>query len=462
MNGWLSRLPIFWQTLLLLIIALVASAIINIALIIALPLPRLDFFTLRDVAEALTKSDQHRTGQPGDTRLHFATVATPPTPGPMPAGRLVTNTHFTERLAERLQMPAPDVRLVYLESQGNWPYRYSGNEAGVPTRLGEPEFYNTAIAAMRMPDGRWRTVQTPPRPFVSRSLLRWFVTFFLALVSLLPFVYFFARHLARPIRKFAEAAEQVGKDIEAPAVPVAGSTEIRQAAVALNVMQERLSETLAERTAMIGAIAHDLRTPLARIAFRIERAPPEIRQSVLGDIEQMRAMVASTIGFVVRGTELGERHRVDLGLLLERMVADSRAMGQDVRLLVKNPSTVIGDSVALERLIQNVIDNAINYAGSAEIEIETRYRRTKVSIADNGPGLSDALLETVFKPFNRGDPSRNRSTGGVGLGLSIARSIALAHDGTLRAYNRSRGGLLLVADFPVAPAVEDAGRAAAA
>ena len=309
MNSWLSRLPIFWQTLLLLMVALVASAIINIALIIALPLPRLDFYTLRDVAEALTKSDQPRTGQPGDTRLHFSTVAQPPKEGSTPSGRLRSNPRFTARLAQRLNMPVSKVRLVYVHSQGNWPYRYGGIEGGVPTRLGEPEFYNTAIAAIRVPDGRWRTVETPARALISRSLLRWFVTFFLALTALLPFAYIFARHLARPIRAFADAAERVGEDIAAPAVPVEGSTEIRQAAMALNLMQQRLTEMLAERTAMIGAIAHDLRTPLARIAFRIERAPPGIRQSVLGDIEQMRAMVSSTISFVIRGTELGEKQR---------------------------------------------------------------------------------------------------------------------------------------------------------
>jgi signal transduction histidine kinase len=363
---------------------------------------------------------------------------------------MVSNPHFTERLAERLQVPASRVRLVYHDDQGNWPYRYSENEAGVPTRLGEPEFYNTAIAAMQMPDGRWRIVDTPRRPLLSRSLVRWLATFLLAFVVLLPFAYFFARHLARPIREFAEAAERVGNDIEAPAVPVEGSTEIRQAALALNAMQGRLADTLAERTAMIGAIAHDLRTPLARIAFRIERAPPEIRRSVLGDIDQVRAMVSSTIHFVTRGTELGEKEQVDLGLLLERMTADACVMSQDVSLNVKMPSVVIGDSVALERLIQNVIDNAINYAGSAEIEVEMRHGRVLVSIGDHGPGLGEELLESVFKPFNRGEPSRNRGTGGVGLGLSIARSIALAHGGTLRAYNRSGGGLLVVADLPAA------------
>ena len=138
-------------------------------------------------------------------------------------------------------------------------------------------------------------------------------------------------------------------------------------------------------------------------------------------------------------------------------------MGQNVQLRVAGKPNVMGDSVALERLIQNVIDNAINYAGAAEIDLETRFGRTRVSIADNGPGLSESLLENVFKPFNRGDPSRNRSTGGVGLGLSIARSIALAHEGTLRAYNRPSGGLLVVADFPAAPALLDTSvRAAAA
>jgi signal transduction histidine kinase len=292
-------------------------------------------------------------------------------------------------------------------------------------------------------------VETPERPILSRSLQRWLVTFFLAFVSLLPFAYLFARHIAQPIRRFAEAAERVGNDTEAPPVPVEGSTEVRLAAQSLNAMQTRLGETLAERTAMIGAIAHDLRTPLARIAFRIERADPKIRKAVLADIEQMRAMVAATMAFVIRGTELGERYRVDLYQILERIVGDAQAMDQKVELHGTH-AWVYGDAVALERLVQNVLDNAINYAGSAEIEVESRFGRTVVTIADRGPGLEESMLEDVFKPFNRGEPSRNRSTGGVGLGLSIARSIALAHDGTLRAINRDGGGLIVVANFPAA------------
>lgn len=446
---WVSRLPILWQTLLLLLGTLIVSVGTNVLVIMALPMPRMDFYAMRDIAEALANPD-HRTGPAGDRLISLSETTAPPSPSaPGMPGNMISNARLSAHFAARLGTPVSRVRLIYQASQGNWPFRTGHTDAGVPVRLGEPQFYNTAIGAMQLDNGRWRVVRTPDRPFISRWQQRALAAFFLAFVAVLPFAYLFARHLALPIRRFADAAERVGKDSDAPAVPLEGSTELQLAARALTKMQVRLGETLAERTAMIGAIAHDLRTPLARIAFRIESAPAPVRDAVFSDIEQMRAMVSATISFVARGTEVGERQRVDLRQILERIVADAQAMQQKVELS-GGGGCVIGDSVALERLIQNVVDNAVNYAGSAEINLDSRDGRTTLTVADRGPGVNEAMLESVFKPFNRGEPSRNRATGGVGLGLAIGRSIALAHAGTLTAANRSGGGLLVTAEFPAA------------
>ena len=441
-----GRLPIFWQTLWLIVATLIASNAVNIVLVMAAPQPRLDFYSLRDVAEALGDPRGLLRGRYADPQLTVST--TPAPPGMVDEADMRTNDQISGQLAARLGVPPARVRLFYQADQTNFPFRYRQNDAGIPIRLGEPQFYNTVVAAVQQEDGRWRVVRTPERPTVTRYQRRLLYTFLLSLLVVLPIAYLFARQMANPIKRFAGAAERAGDSDTAPAVPIEGSIEMRNAAQAVNTMQKRLSDMLAERTAMMGAIAHDLRTPLARIAFRIEGAPESIRTAVMNDIEQMRAMIAATMAFVKRGrSPVTDLRRVELSRVVQVVVANAQAMGHDVRLRTEE-AWIAGDELALGRLFQNVIDNALTYGGSAEVSVELEDGRVVATVLDRGPGIPEPMLEEVFKPFNRGDPSRNRSTGGVGLGLSIARSIAAAHGGTLHAENRRDGGLAMVASFP--------------
>lgn len=447
----LRRLPILSQTLLMVVFTLLASMVVNFVMISALPMPRLDFYSMRDVAEALSEQPLSRRAKRIDPLLQISVVAAPP-------GRddhMVSNAGLSARLAELLGVPTERVALVYEEDQSNWPFRYRENAAGVPMRMGEPQFYNTVVAAVQRDDGRWRVLRSPPRPVITRFQKRTLTAFALSVLAVLPFAFLFARQLTKPIRRFAEAAEAVGADYAAPAVPIEGSTELRQAAEALSKMQTRLADTMAERTAMIGAIAHDLRTPLTRIAFRIEAAPEPVRDAVMADIDQMRAMVEASIGFIRHGHEVGERRPLDLHLLAARVVGDAVAMGQDVHL-DGAPGWVLGDPVALERVMQNIIDNAVAYAGSAEVTVAPAADAVVLRVADRGPGLEEDQLDEVFKPFKRGEPSRNRLTGGVGLGLAIARLTVTAHGGLLSARNRQGGGLVLEAVFPTVSAPREA------
>ncbi len=201
---------------------------------------------------------------------------------------------------------------------------------------------------------------------------------------------------------------------------------------------------------MIGAIAHDLRTPLARIAFRIERAPDAVRLPVQSDIEQMREMVAATIGFVRDGAGVGERRPVDLSALARRLAEQARDTGSPVATTKLQAVTVSGDRSALERLLQNLIDNAIKYAGGAELSVRHAVDRAMLIVADRGPGIPEDELDRMFEPFERHEPSRSRSTGGIGLGLAIARSIAVAHGGSIVAQNRTGGGLAVTVALPLA------------
>ena len=447
----LRRLPILWQTLLLVMASLIVAQAMNIAMFVQLPLPRSQVYPMGEIADVLrgrardpdTRGGIKRSGD-GPLGLHLS--HRPPT---TESARMVSDPGMSKRLADRLDVPVRRVRLFYEADQSaTYPFRLKRTDAGVPIRHGEPMFFNTVIAGLEQPDGRWRVVRTPDRPLISPWQLRTMLWFLLSAALVLPLAFLFARQLARPIARFAEAADRVGHDPGAPAVPVGGPAEVRTAAVAVNAMQMRLGEMLAERTGMIGAIAHDLRTPLARIAFRIEGAPEAVRGPVQADVEQMRAMIAATIGFV-RGVRVQDQARMDVTALVKRLAGLARDMGGDV-VAEGAPAFVMADPLALERLFQNIIDNAVTYAGSAEIRVAQERGRVMVSVSDRGPGLPDAMLDTVFRPFNRGDPSRSRATGGIGLGLAIARSIATEHGGTLVAANRAGGGLVVQAELPAA------------
>jgi len=446
-TGWRARgLPIFWQTLLLLLASLIVSQIVSMALIFSLAPPRPDFNRLSDVAEVLAGRPPEREGR--ERALAVYMRAAPPRAGE----GMTSEWRFTSRLADRIGVAPDRVRLYFEPDQrSGFPFDRRRHMGHVPMRRGEPIFFNTLVAALDTGDG-WRVVQTPPRPAIGPWQRRAILWFALSALILLPFAWFFARRLTRPIRRFADAADRLGADPLAPPVPEEGPAELRVTAHALNRMQERLAAYVSERTAMIGAIAHDLRTPLARIAFRIEGAPEEMREKVQADIEQMRAMIAATIGFVRGTAEANERRPVDLSTLLETIVAQDREMGRTIELDAQGPIRVTGDAVALARLFQNLIDNGIAYAGAVEVRVAQEGGRAIVTIADKGPGLPEDMLEKMFQPFERGDPSRSRETGGVGLGLTIARKIAEDHGATLSLRNRPGGGIEARCVFPLVAA----------
>ncbi len=434
-------LPLFWQTLILVIGGLLMAQLVSILLIIYLPAPRPDFYTMTEIAEGLA----HGSG-PHD-RLGVHRVAS----APEPDGGMISDPKITAQLANQLAKPVDQVRLFFLADQSEkFPFTREPGAGAVPYRHGQPYFFNTVLAAERDPVGGWRILRTPPPSRVSAWQQRTMIWFGLSALAMIPFAWMFARRLTRPIRRLAEAVERIDHDRDAPPVPAEGPAELQLTAQALNAMHERLRINLRERAAMIGAIAHDLRTPLARIAFRIEAAPEQIRGPVQADIEQMREMVAATIGFLRGDAGMGERRPVDLAALARRLAGEASDTGSVVVVSEIERAMVSGDRSALERLLQNLIDNAVKYAGGAELIVRHDSDRARLVVADRGPGIPDAELDRMFEPFERHEPSRSRSTGGLGLGLAIARSIAQAHDGSIRAENRAGGGLVVTVDLPVA------------
>ena len=265
-----------------------------------------------------------------------------------------------------------------------------------------------------------------------------------------PAGYIFARRITAPIDRFARAAEALGRAPNAPPIQVTGPAEIGRAGRAFNDMQARIQRYVQDRTAMVGAISHDLRTPLARMRFRLERAPPELKGPILSDVRQMEEMVESVLSFVRDSREPGVRQRVDLLSVLE-CVVDDAALNGDVRIIEGRPLEVDGDALALQRLFANLVDNAAKYGARARVSLEDRLGEAVVEIEDDGPGLSPANIERVFTPFYRANTARNLDVGGVGLGLAVARSIARAHGGEIELRTRP-DGLTAVVRLPLATA----------
>lgn len=466
----IGGLPIFWQTLLILLAGVTVAQLISMALFLSLPAPRPDFNRLTDIAESLSgrrlgrgrpwiaheghappPGRERRKDDEGDDReIRDRVLKASQSPAaPIADPGMISDPRLTEILAMRIGVPTEQVRLFYEPDQSSnipwWPRREKGR---VMERRGEPIFFNTVVAGLDTGNG-WRVVHTPPRPWIAPWQRRMILLFAFSALALIPIAWWFARALARPIRQIADAADRMGANPQAPLIAEQGPAELRVTAHALNRMQERLSAYLAERTNMIGAIAHDLRTPLARIAFRIEGAPEEMREKIQADIEQMRQMIAATIGFVRDTGGIVALEPVSIDRLLNHIGEDEAELGRPVTRGTIAPATVSGDPMALRRLFQNLIDNGVAYGGGVEIGVAIDGGMAEVRIADRGPGLSESALETMFKPFERGDPSRNRTTGGIGLGLSIARAIAQEHGGSLILANRAGGGLEAICRLPL-------------
>jgi signal transduction histidine kinase len=308
-------------------------------------------------------------------------------------------------------------------------------------------------AAYQVQPGRWAVVRSPPEGFPNAWQRRMLLWFLVCLLLLTPAGYLFARRLTAPIRRFAIAADQLGRDPRAPPMVLSGPAEIGLAAAAFNEMQSRLARYVGDRTAMIAAIAHDLRTPLARVQFKLQRAPDALAADIRSDLAQMEEMIAAVLAFVRDAAPTDERIPLDLMSLLEVVADDAAAMGADVEVEPGPALVVEGGASALQRLFVNLVDNAIKYGGSARLHIAREGGDAVVRISDAGPGLPESEWERVFDPFYRVEGSRSRDTGGIGLGLSVARTIARAHGGDVT-LAEGRPGLIVIVRLPSA----DAGR----
>jgi signal transduction histidine kinase len=286
----------------------------------------------------------------------------------------------------------------------------------------------------------------PPRGFKPqlRGESPFYIVLFLVSIGILAWIV--SRMATRPLKQLAQAAEDLGADIDRPPLQVRGATEIEQAATAFNAMQARIRDHIRQRTHMLAAITHDLQTPLTRLRLRMEKVKDEaLRDKLIEDLAHTQVIVREGLE-LARSMDTGEPfQKLDLDSLLDSVCADAADAGQAVTLEGKAQTFVNARPVALRRCLTNLLDNAVKYGHQADVRVtrETRGNSPWIAIAirDRGPGIPPEQLSQVFEPFYRLESSRSRETGGSGLGLTIARNLARQHGGDIQLRNHPEGGL---------------------
>lgn len=463
--------PIGVQLVALLIVCLAAMHVLLFAAVALIPPPRPPIYRAAEIATALSGGAlEARDGRPM-LRVVASDLPAELEPRRRRAPQVIA-------LAAALDRPREDVRLALRRPTAldrflrETPGRrvaadHQAPRAGRPPngahgsggpdgltsgrfRMGrEMVVFGDFTAALRQPDGRWVVVRSSAEPFPTEWQKRLLLLVLAGFAVVAPAAFLFARRITAPLKRFSQAAERLGRDPHATPVELTGPAEIGAAAEAFNLMQGRLRRYVDDRTAMVGAISHDLRTPLARIRFRMENAPGELKSAVLGDVAQMEQMIQGVLAFIRDESTPRRRERLDLLSMVECVADDAAMVGGDVEIIEATPVEVEGDPVALQRLFVNLVDNAVKYGGEARLRVRREGDLAVVEVADNGPGLSPEDRERVFQPFYRADPARNLDSGGIGLGLPIARSTARAHGGDVELASSSRG-LIARVTLPVA------------
>ena len=299
------------------------------------------------------------------------------------------------------------------------------------------------VISLRLHDGTALKVSLST-PWVQRLRSRMLDPAFLGLfgIGIVLLAFGAARFASAPLRRMAEASADLGRDLDRAPLALTGPSEVRKAAAAFNSMQARLQSHFAERTQMLAAITHDLQTPLTRLRLRLERVEDEpLRERLVADLLAMRALIDEGLE-LARTAETAEPNvMLDLDSLLESLVEDAADAGADARFLSGCGAVLPLRPLATRRMFANLIDNAVKHGGSVEVMAERLREGVRVLVRDRGPGLPGGMLERAFDPFVRMEDSRSRETGGTGLGLTIARTLATKSGATLTLRNHPEGGL---------------------
>jgi signal transduction histidine kinase len=303
---------------------------------------------------------------------------------------------------------------------------------------------------IRLPDGTMMSARIGPD--WTPSFLRgpWLITLLFIVVSITLLGLWAARALSAPLSAFARAAEDFSLGGATAPLPESGPHEIRSAAKALNRMRERITALMKDRTQMLAAISHDLRTPITRLRMRVEFIEDEThRGHMLRDLEQMRGMLESVLSFLRNDDTVEPVTLIDLAALLHLVCDQFADIGHDVSYRGPAQVTIVARPNDLLRAVTNLVENAVRFATVVVVAVDVTDQCLLIEVEDDGPGIDETRTTAVLEPFVRGDEARNMDeASGFGLGLSIARTIILAHGGALSLHNRKPHGLTARIELP--------------
>jgi len=351
-------------------------------------------------------------------------------------------------LAERLResaiangVEAREVRAALSDTLPALPPPRAGGGARAPeAEEVRAERFRALLLSVQLPDGRWINGHLViPRPAQGPFLRVIAGTLFLYLV-LLGALILVLRRLVRPLRDLTEAARRFRG--HTPRLTPRGPSDVRHAIEAFNAMGARVEGLLEEKDRMLGAIGHDLRTPLASLRIRAESVEPaEERERMVATIEEMTALLDDTLALARSGRSKEPPRALDVTALVDATVEEFRDLGRDVAMEESERAVACVRGNLLRGAIRNLVENAVNYAGAARVRVGGAGDQVCVEVLDRGPGIPEDQLERVKEPFVRLEESRSRETGGSGLGITLARAAAHIHGGELELANREGGGL---------------------
>ena len=408
--------------------------------------------TIARLIEVASPAERERLAKLASENILAVTLASEPSvsgKAPMTGEERILAGVFGEHLSSR---GGRDFRLSYRDVPAESSATVSNFIAG-PRKIMQ--------VSMRLQGGGWLNCSALIETASSMWSLRFLLSLGVMTVAVIAVSGLAVFYINGPLRTFAVAARQLGANINAPPLLVRGPREVRAAVTAFNDMQERLKRLINDRRQMLAAVSHDLRTPITLLRLRTEFVEnDEERGKMLATLTEMEAMVESVLRFAHDDAALEDAQPVDLVALINAICDDINDLGG--KSAYSGPDRLIYRCRpgALKRALANLTDNAVKFGGRAGVGLRQIGGNIEIVIEDDGPGVADSELEEVFNPFYRIETSRSRDTGGVGLGLSVARAIVDAHGGRIALVNRPEGGLRVTVELPGEP--DAAGEAAAA
>ncbi|WP_321528720.1 ATP-binding protein [Sedimenticola selenatireducens] len=360
-----------------------------------------------------------------------------------------------------------DDRLIYLSQVDGTTRQHFNSMNELPMRMGRGSGMHDmmqrhmAEAGLILPseganliqvelrDGQWVSFGEQLPEEMTAWPLRVILALGLVLITLGLVAFLAVRWITSPLAYLADSARALGQDLQRPPLEEEGPEEVRSTLRAFNTMQAQIRKFVDERSRFLAAISHDLKTPITRLRLRSGLLEDtELQAKFERDLNDMEELVQGTLEFMRDETGNERKQALDINDLLETMQIDGEEAGAKITLTGRAQSVFYCHPVSLRRMINNLVDNALKYGGQADIQVEDSKEHLKISITDAGTGIPEPQIEQVFEPYTRLDNSRSKKTGGTGLGLTIAKNIAVAHGGTLTLRNRKAGGLQAIIMLP--------------